>query len=226
MASFRVALVGEYRPSVVAHKAIPEAFRLSGASIELVWVSTESVEESLELAEFDGIWCVPGSPYASLAGALEAIRFARENDKPFLGSCGGFQHLLLEYAQNVAGLPTPRHEETDPEEPNPLISRLSCSLTDVRGEIVLTEGTRIREAYGTATITEGYHCRYGLNPIYAQTLFDHGLRPTAYDSDGDLRAVELPSHRFFVGTLFQSERRALTGEVPPLVSAFIKAMGT
>src|SRR5580704_10926309 len=98
--NFRVALVGDYNPSVIAHQAIPEALRLSSTTahaVEGVWVPTESIRNpELDLAAYDGFWCVPASPYASMEGALKAIRYARESGRPFLGTCGGFQHAVIE----------------------------------------------------------------------------------------------------------------------------------
>src|SRR2546430_659730 len=103
-ARHRVALIGDHNPSVIAHQAIPEALRLAG-NVEGVWVHTTSIlNPEMDLRGFNGIWCVPASPYASMDGALKAIQYARESGRPFLGTCGGFQHALIEYARNVRGL--------------------------------------------------------------------------------------------------------------------------
>ena len=216
----RVALVGDFDPSVVAHQAIPKALELAGA--QSVWVHTSSILNADEqFAGFDGIWCVPASPYANMRGALDAIRYARQREVPFLGTCGGFQHALLEYARNVRGMADAQHGETDPDAALRLISPLACSLVERSEEILLADGGRFRQAYGAPRITEGYHCRYGLNPEYAPRLFRGGLRATAHDRNGEVRGVELDGHPFFVAALFQPERRALRGEVPPLVAAFV-----
>jgi len=225
MTGLRVALVGDFDSSVTAHRSIPEALRLAGG-VEGVWVPTESISDpTLQLRDFDGVWCVPASPYASMEGALGAIRLARESGRPFLGTCGGFQHALIEYARSVCGLSEAAHAETDPGAASPLISPLACSLVERRDPISLREGTRIRKAYGVSSIDEEYHCRYGLNREYEGRLFGGDLRPTAHDVSGEVRAVELEGHPFFVAVLFQPERRALRGEVPPLVKAFTGALG-
>ena len=88
------------------HQAIPLALELASAyhrmRIEWTWVSTVSVRDAAtDLAPYRGIWCVSASPYLNTQGAISSIRFAREQGVPFLGTCGGFQHALLEYAQNV-----------------------------------------------------------------------------------------------------------------------------
>ncbi len=228
MRTVSLALVGDYNPDVPAHQAIPEALRLSaerlGVSVEPVWKHTSTLgpDVAKQLADFAGIWCVPASPYASTDGALAAIRFARESGRPFLGTCGGFQHALLEYARNVLGLEA-AHAETAPDAAQPLISRLSCSLVEQRGTVTLAEGSRLRAVYGAAQAEEGYRCNYGLNPAY-EPLFRGGpLRVAARDAAGEVRAVELAGHPFFVATLFQPERAALEGAEHPLVTAFVAA---
>lgn len=224
----RVALVGNYNPASVAHQAIPEALRLcaakTGMDIVPAWVPTQSIlQPEVQLQHFQGIWCVPASPYASMEGALRAIRYARESNRPFLGTCGGFQHALIEYARSVCGLAEADHTESSPNSVCPVVTPLSCTLIEQSGEIVLQPESLVQRAYGALRITEGYHCSYGLNPRYESALFGNGLRPTAHDLSGEVRAIELSGHCFFVATLFQPERRALQREVPPLVEAFIAA---
>jgi CTP synthase (UTP-ammonia lyase) len=224
-----IALIGEYKPAAVAHQAIPIALQLAagktGVSVESVWVPTESIlDPETQLQNFDAFWCVPASPYASMEGALKAIRYARESGRPFLGTCGGFQHALLEYARNVCGLAEAGHAETHPDSSCQVVIPLTCPLVEQSADIMLEPGGLVYRAYGTSRITEGYHCSYGLNPRYQSVLFANGLCPTAHDLAGDVRVVELSSHPFFVATLFQSERRALRGEVPPLVEAFVRTL--
>ena len=137
-----VALVGDYKPSVLAHQAIPIALNLAAAhhrvSVKATWVPTSQIQRAEdELASYHGIWCVPATPYENTLGALEAIRFAREQRVPFLGTCGGFQHALMEYAKNVLGMTNIDHAELDPGSPHPLITALTCSLVDVEADVIL-----------------------------------------------------------------------------------------
>jgi CTP synthase (UTP-ammonia lyase) len=81
----------------------------------------------------------------------------------------------------------------------------------------------IASAYETSEIREGYRCRYGVNPQFERELLTHELHAVGHDSAGDLRAIELQNHVFFVATLFQPERAALKGQLPPLVRAFVEA---
>jgi CTP synthase (UTP-ammonia lyase) len=227
--SCRIALVGDYDPTVPAHQAIPIALSLAAhhhhVAVEGVWVHTAQIENAeATLAGYNGVWCIPASPYRNTQGALEAIRVARERAVPFLGTCGGFQHALIEYARNVKGLIEADHTETNPYASLPLIVSLTCSLIEKEMALVLTEGSLIYRSYGTPRIVEGYRCSYGPNPRYEQELFAGPLRATAHDLDGEIRGAELSGHPFFVGTLFQPERKSLKGELSPLIRDFVGAI--
>lgn len=222
-----IALIGDYDSQITAHRAIPVALeRMSGQTrrdINFQWLATDLISENTVLNDFDGIWCVPGSPYRNESGALQAIRFAREQHRPFLGTCGGFQHAVLEYARNVLGWAAAAHGETSPEAERALLTPLGCALIETIDSLQLEADSLIAKAYGSLMAFEGYRCSFGVNPRFEQDLLSQHLRAVARDSAGDLRAVELHGHPFFVATLFQPERAALEGRVPPLVSAFIDA---
>jgi CTP synthase (UTP-ammonia lyase) len=227
----QIGLVGDYDDAVGAHRAIPRAFELveavePGVTFALRWIPTPEVDAHAAarlLAGLDGLWCVPGSPYANMDGALAAIRHAREERLPFLGTCGGFQHALIEVARNVLGLAGAEHAESSPDAESLLISQLSCSLAGVRGRIHFPPGARLATIYGAEQATESYQCNYGLNPRYRALIASSPLRIAALDDAGDVRGVELPAHPFFVATLFQPELTALAGAVHPLVRAFAHA---
>lgn len=223
-----IGLVGDYDPSVPAHQAIPMALQLAAnalaVDVDHEWVPTEEITQISRLARYDGLWCVPASPYRSMDGALLAIEFARLNLRPFLGTCGGFQHAVIEYARNVLGWADAEHAETAPDAERQVITALACSLIETTGVVRFHPGSRIASAYGVAQASEGYRCRYGLNPDFQAALVSGPLRIAADDEDDEVRAVELDAHPFFVATLFQPERAALRGRLPPLVSAFVRAV--
>jgi CTP synthase (UTP-ammonia lyase) len=223
----RIALIGDYDSAVTAHQAIPGALSLAadGADVVPDWVGTEQVP-SKDLREYQAIWCVPASPYRSMEGALAAIRYARESGTPYLGTCAGFQHAVLEFARDVLKLGDAGHEETDPQSAALVVSRLSCSLVEASETLHLASGSRMREIYGHDEITESYRCNFGLNAKYVDALLAGGLRAAATSADGDIRAVELPSHPFFFATLFQPERSSLKSLRHPLIAAFVAAAGT
>ncbi len=227
----RLALVGDYSPNVVAHRAIPRALELACAAtqndVTWQWVATRDIRQAArDLAKFSAVWLVPASPYENMAGALAAVRFARETQRPFLGTCGGFQHALLEFARSVAGLAAADHAETNPRGGTLVVTPLACSLVEKTAPIRFAPDSLIRAAYGRDAAHEGYHCNYGLNAAHRATLERAGLRFTAFDENNEVRAAELPTgvHPFFVGTLFQPERAALRGELPPLAAALVRAI--
>lgn len=228
MEPVRIGLIGERDPTVISHQAIPEALRLAGQEEDTPvageWVGTRLIElEPAVVSGFDGLWCVPNSPYRSLAGALSAIRFARETPLPFLGTCGGFQHALLEYARNVLGLHAAGHSEIDPDTDLPFITPLRCALVEQTGQVFFSSDSALRTIYGVQQAQEGYHCSYGLHSEHEPILSNSGLRFGARDLQGEVRAVELIGHPFYICTLYQPERRALKGKHHPLVTAFVQA---
>src|SRR5688500_8624406 len=134
----RVALVGD-RAAHHAHLRVPmllQALRQRDQlDLDAYWVPTGDAEAPHALEGFDGVWLLPGSPYHSEAGALAAVRTARERSIPFLGTCGGFQHALLEYARDVCGLNGVQHAENNPGSDDLLILPLACSLAGREGTV-------------------------------------------------------------------------------------------
>ena len=226
MKPITIALVGDRRDEVIAHRCIPRAIEFAAApqAVALKWIHTVELADGVKpLHGCSAVWLVPASPYASMTGALRAVRHARENGIPFLGTCGGVQHALLEFARNIANLPEADHAEVNPDAGVPLLVQLSCDLREKDGAVNFTPGTLLQRSYGTNRALETYHCRYGLNTAYRARLEAAGFQFTAHDDAGDVRGGELPNHPFFVGTLFQPERSALREERHPLIAAFVAA---
>jgi len=223
----QIGLIGDRDVTIPAHRAIDEARRLIevalDVSVSFEWVSTSDILEPSRIAAFHGIWCVPGSPYRSMEGALTAIHLARTQGRPFLGTCGGFQHALIEYARNVLNWTDAAHAETSPNAERPVVAPLACALVEIADTVHFRPGSRIAAAYGCSRSTEGYHCRYGLASAFQPMLLSGPLLAGAHDAAGEVRAIELEKHPFFVATLFQPERVALHGRVPRLVEAFVRA---
>jgi CTP synthase (UTP-ammonia lyase) len=231
MSVVRIGLIGDHDPTIYAHQMIPSALGLAGAAagsdVTFDWLGTDTLADpatlGARLASYGGLWCVPGSPYASMDGALAAIRCARERGTPFLGTCGGFQHSVIEYARDVLGVAGADHVESNPEAAERVIAPLACALVEQRGAVRFAPGSRIAAIYGMTEAVEGYHCSYGLNPAYADRFTTGALRITGADEQGDARVVELAGHPFFIATLFQPERSAATGRAHPLITAFVAA---
>jgi CTP synthase len=159
-----------------------------------------------------------------MEGVLEVIRFARENNLPFFGTCGGFQHALIEFARNVAGIEAADHAEINPNRKELVITHLASPLVGKAGKITFTPGSRLHRIFGAEPAQEGYHCSYGLNTEYQSCLESAGLYFSGFDEDGEVRAAELPTHPFFVGTLFQPERSSLRGVPHPLIKTFVESV--
>jgi CTP synthase (UTP-ammonia lyase) len=225
-----IAIVGDFNPTNLSHvatnNAIGHCSAVLGLPVESHWIGTEELaqpEGLARLAEVGGLWIAPASPYKSMDGALSAIRLARERGIPLLGTCGGFQHLVLEYARNVLGFADAQHEESDPCASRLFISRLDCSLVGRSMTIALEPGSRVARAYGRTPVQEQYYCNFGVNPEYVDVLRSSSLRIVGSDAEGVVRAVELAEHPFFVGTLFLPQLNSTPAAPHPLVAAFLRA---
>jgi CTP synthase (UTP-ammonia lyase) len=174
------------------------------------------------LKGFDALWIAPGSPYKSLIGALNAIRFAREHDLPLLATCGGCQHVVIEYARNVLGFEDAAHAEYDPYASNLFITPLSCSLVGQKMEVEIEPGSRVEAIYGGTSAFEQYYCNFGLNPEVQDRLHAAGLRIVGRDANGEARILTLPQHRFFVATLFVPQLTSSLDDPHPMIRAFFK----
>lgn len=154
---------------------------------------------------------------------MNAIRHAREDGLPFLGTCGGYQYAALEFARHVLGLTKADNGEVDPDAEMPLIAPLSCALVEQSGDIRFAEGSMLARIHGATRVTETYHCSYGIAPDFVGLFDDSALSVAGADMDGEPRAFELLSHPFFIGTAYQPERLALSGQPHPLINAFVAA---
>src|SRR5262245_41005842 len=139
----RIVIVGDYDPAMYTHRAIDDALghvrELREHAVEWTWLATTVLATApfAQLSSVDGIWLAHGSPYASMAGALHAVRVARERAIPFLGVCGGFQHAVLEIARHLAGLGDADHAESNPDAATQVIVPLACSLVGKSGPVFL-----------------------------------------------------------------------------------------
>ena len=224
MKALRIGILGDFNEVNPTHLATNYGLQHAAAALEIkVEASWLATDEAHDLAIFDALFCSPGSPYRSLEGALNGIRFARENNVPLIGTCGGFQHIILEYARSVMHVEDAAHAETDPYASRLVIAPLSCSLVGKTMEVHFAPGTLAAQAYGAAAAEENFYCNFGLNPEYEPQLEEAGLRITARDQFGEARVVELPSHPFYVGTLFVPQTRSTAEKPHPLLVAYLRA---
>jgi CTP synthase (UTP-ammonia lyase) len=120
-----IAVLGDRNTDHLTHREIDATLELMPADVDARWLPSPEAESAVEA---DGLWVVPGTPYRDGGAVLAQIRRARTAGMPILGTCGGFQHMLVEFARNAAGLEDAAHAETDPDAADPVVARLSCSL--------------------------------------------------------------------------------------------------
>ncbi|HSD03028.1 MAG TPA: gamma-glutamyl-gamma-aminobutyrate hydrolase family protein [Gaiellales bacterium] len=218
-----IAVLGDRSPEYLTHRELDAALGLMPAGVDARWLPSAQAESA---AEADGLWVVPGTPYRDGDAVLEAIRLARSEGMPILGTCGGFQHMLLEFARNVAGLVDAAHAETDPDAGDPVLARLSCSLVGEERPVTAVAGTRLAELCGTEPFTGFHWCNYGLAPDREAALVAAGLVVAARAPDAGVEAVELPDHPFYLATLFQPQvGTSVSGRLHPVIGALISAAG-
>ena len=221
-----IAILGEYsaafKPHTCTDTAIADSNAESGVMIRAQWMSTSGIEMQ-SLCAFSGIWVAPGSPYRDMGKTLEAIRYARENGVPCLGTCGGMQHLILEYARNVLGYEDAQHAEYDPYASDLFVSNLECSLRGREMRLQFVPGSLVSRIYDGTSAIERYYCDFGVSPSRVALLQSGPLRVVGSDDEGVVCVVELPDHPFFIGTLYVPQARSRPGAPHPLVSAFLQA---
>jgi CTP synthase (UTP-ammonia lyase) len=177
MATIPLGILGDFNPEYPTHRATNESIQHAAKALreplEAVWLPTD---EPQCYERFQGFLCAPGSPYKSFEGALAGIRYAREHGVPFLGTCGGFQHLVIEYARNVMGIRDAAHAETDPYASSLVVTQLSCSLVGKAMDVTITPRTQAARIFPGLQSSEAFYCNFGLNPAYKLALQTAGLK--------------------------------------------------
>ncbi|WP_307606907.1 hypothetical protein [Paenibacillus sp. V4I9] len=144
-----------------------------------------------------------------------------ENNIPLLGICGGFQYIIMEYARNKMMLDNAGHEERDPHANQIVISKLACSLVGQKGEFIVKKTSRIFDIYQVENVIEQFRCNYGLSSDYEKQIHEAGLRIVGTDYIGNPRIIELPEHKFFIGTLFVPQLSSTSNSTHCIVDPFI-----
>jgi len=238
--AIRIGILGDFNPEFRSHHAINDslghvATKLK-AKVESEWLPTPSLAKPSaeeKLATFDGLWASPGSPYQSMEGMLRGIQFAREQNWPFLGTCGGFQYTLIEVARNVIGLADADSAENNSNSKNIVIYPVACAVPDRApgapklsgrmGEIRLRPGSFLQSYYQQDVVEEEFFCNFEINPDYEYCSMEAGLPTVARGPNGETRAIESPSHRFFLATLFQPQLSSTAKKPHPVIVEFVKA---
>lgn len=236
----RIGILGDFNTDFRSHHAtndaIQHAAKKLGLQAESEWLPTPSLLDASSLKKlesFDGLWASAGSPYKSFDGMLRGIQFARTRDWPFLGTCGGFQYALIECARNVIGLADADSAENNSGSQNIIIYPVACAvptrkknapkLSGVVPEIRLRPGSYLQSFYGADVVEEEFFCNFEVNPDFEWASIEAGFPVAARGANGEVRAIESPTHRFFLATLFQPQLASKPDRPHPLVIAFIQA---
>jgi CTP synthase (UTP-ammonia lyase) len=215
-------------PSHVTLKAIDDTFdpvkKLLNRDIRFQWYDTDKFDFEKAFGDgYSGLWITPGSPYKDMDNVLNAISFTRNNRIPTFGNCGGFQHMLIEYAKNVCQISKADHQETNPSGNELIIVKLACSLVGQSEILTITRrDSMLNRIIGKGQFKGGYFCSYGLNDTYLKTLESKGLIFTAASEDGQMRAFEMNDHPFYLGTLFQPAMTSNVNNPNPIIVEFVR----
>jgi CTP synthase len=237
----RIAIVGKYTELRDSYISITEALKHAGAAhdtrINIMWVESVNLEDDPskvgELGDAHGILVPGGFGKRGSEGKILAIKYARENNIPYLGICFGFQLAAVEFARNVMGLKDANSSELDPNTPYPVIDLLpeqkevkQMGGTMRLGEIPITieKNTLAYKIYRKEEVGERHRHRYEVNPEYIEEFEKHGLKFSA-KSDGGRRMeiLEIPDHFHFLATQFHPEFKSRPNRPAPVFSAFVKA---
>ncbi|MDO8861254.1 CTP synthase [Haliea sp. E1-2-M8] len=245
----RVAMVGKYMDLLDAYKSLNEALKHAGlqtlVAIQVDYIDAEDIERDGTgvLAQADAILVPGGFGDRGVEGKITAVRYARENNIPFLGICLGMHVALIEYARNVCALEGANSTEMQASTPHPVVALITewqnadgsteqrDASSDLGGTMrlgaqtcYLEPGSKVREIYGADTVVERHRHRYEINNNYVEQLVAAGIRIGGWSADKALvEMVELPQHPWFVACQFHPEFTSRPRGGHPLFSSYIEA---
>lgn len=245
----KIAVVGKYFGTgsftladsyISVIEAAKHACWANNVQPELTWVDAEDFEKNpasiKKLKDFDGILVPGGFGSRGIEGIIKAIKFARENKKPYLGLCYGMQLACIEFARHVLGKKTANTTEVDPKTKDPIIfanplqtknineKKFGATMRLGAYDCVLRHDTKTHAAYGNDLISERHRHRYEFNNAYREAMDKAGLEVVGINPETDLvEIVELRNHPFFIGTQFHPEFKSRPMDAHPLFREFIKA---
>jgi len=236
----KIAVVGKYIQIVDAYKSIREAFTHAGVyndvHVNVQWIDAEDVEKAgaeEALSNVHGILVPGGFGERGIAGKLEAVRYAREKNIPFLGICLGLQCSVIEFALNVCGIEDADSSEFNPQTKNPVIDLMEDqkSISSKGGTMRLgaypckiKAGTLAEKCYESVDVSERHRHRWEVNNAYRETFERHGMVFSGTSPDGHLvEMIELRNHPYFVATQFHPELKSRPNRPHPLFFNLVKA---
>lgn len=237
----RLGLVGKYVELPDAYKSITEAIIHAGAhnqvKVVVEYVHAEDVNDenvSRLFGHLNGMIVAPGFGKRGAEGKITAVRYARENNLPFMGICLGMQMAVVEYGRNVLGLKGAHSTEFEPDTPHPVISMMESqrNVDQMGGTMRLgsyacdvVKGTLAFKIYGKARIQERHRHRFEFNNAYRAKYEAGGMVLSGINPEGNLvEMVELPNHPFFIAGQFHPEYKSTVEKPHALFMGLVKAM--
>jgi CTP synthase len=235
-----IGLIGKYVELQDSYKSILEAFIHAGAANE-VKVNVESIHSEylnednakLKLSHLDGVLVAPGFGERGIEGKIDAIKYVREQNIPFLGICLGMQMAVIEFSRNVLGLADANSTEMVPNTKNPVIDLMESqkSVTNKGGtmrlgawDCQLAKHSIASKVYGSNCIMERHRHRYEFNNQYKAAIEAAGMITTGLNPEtGLVEIIEIPDHPWFVGVQYHPEYKSTVANPHPLFVAFVRA---
>lgn len=235
-----IGLIGKYTKLHDAYLSVAEALHHggyeNGVHVDIRWIESEDLEEQdpeTILGDVDGILVPGGFGVRGVEGKMQAARYAREHDVPYLGICLGMQTAVMEFARDVLGYEDADSAEFNEESTHKVID----FMPDQRGNIpkggtmrlgaypcVIRSGSVLEQAYGKKEIQERHRHRYEFNNEYREAIQLAGMDVTGTSPDGRLvEAVEIPALRFFVGVQYHPEFKSRPNAAHPLFRELVRA---
>ena len=235
-----IALVGKYISLHDAYISVVESLKHAGiantATVNIKWVDSETLTEetvSETLSDVTGILVPGGFGDRGIDGKILAIKYARENNIPFLGLCLGMQLSIVEFARHVIGYADAHSVELDSHTTHPVIHLMpdQNGIEDIGGTLrlgsypcVLDKSSKAYSLYKEETIHERHRHRYEVNNDYRQILIDNGMKLSGISPDGRIvEMVELENHPWFIGTQAHPELKSRPNRPHPLFLGFVEA---
>jgi len=236
----KIGICGKYIDLRDAYKSIAESFvhagAASGAAVKLEWISSEDISRDgpeKHLSGIDGLLVPGGFGDRGIEGKIEAVRYVRENNIPFLGICLGLQCAVIELSRHAADLEGANSSEFNEKTPYPVIHLMDeqRNITDKGGTMRLgtypcriEQGSLAHRLYNSLNINERHRHRYEVNPEYQENLERCGMRFSGLSPDGKLvEMIELPSHPYFIASQFHPELKSRPMNPHPLFVGLVKA---
>ena len=235
-----IGIIGKYVELHDAYKSIVESLIHAGAEnrckVNVNWIHSEKIENNNSselLSKLNGIIVAPGFGHRGMKGKIEAAKYARENNVPYLGICLGMQVAVIEFARNVLMLEGADSSEMNPKTPYPVIDLMEQQkgITDFGGTMrlgayecrIIEKDSKVMEAYNKLTVFERHRHRYEFNDNYRDQYFKAGMIPVGINPETDLvEIIEIPEHKWFVGVQFHPEYRSTVLNPHPLFVDFVK----